>query len=64
MMMGLWFILFVPFSILMMVVGNRRRNAGEDEEVGCGTYHGQEEEEEGDGVHWWVFGGKEEGFGG
>ena len=45
-MMGLWFILLVPFVILMVVVGNRRRNEEEDEEVGSGTYHGEEEEEE------------------
>ena len=46
MMMGLWFILLVPFIILMVVVGNRRRKEEEDEEVGSGTYHGEEEEEE------------------
>ena len=46
MMMGLWFILLVPFVILMVVVGNRRRNEEEDEEVGSGTYHGEDEEEE------------------
>ena len=39
MMMGLWFILLVPFVILMVVVGNWRRNEEEDEEVGSGTYN-------------------------
>ena len=42
MMMGLWFILLVPFVILMMVIGDWRRNEGEDEEVGSGTYHVEE----------------------
>ena len=46
MMMGLWFILLVPFVILMTVIGNQRKNEGEDEEVGSGTYHGEEEVEE------------------
>lgn len=44
--MGIWFILLVPFLILMMVLGNRRRYEGEDEEVGSGTFVGEEEEEE------------------
>ena len=43
MMMGIWFTLLVPFVLLMMVIGNRRRNKEEDEEVGSGTYHGNEE---------------------
>ena len=30
----------------MMVIGNRRRNEGEDEDVGSDTYNGEEEEEE------------------
>ena len=45
MMMGLWFILLVNFVILMMVIGYWRRNEGEAEEVGSGTYHAEEEEE-------------------
>ena len=45
-MMGIRFILLVPFVILMMVIGNRRRNEENDEEVGSGTYRGEEEVEE------------------
>jgi hypothetical protein len=50
-MMGIWFILLVPFFILMMVLGNQRRNEEEDEEVGSGTYRGEEEEEEEEDEH-------------
>ena len=46
MMMGIWFILLVPFVIFMMVIGNQRRNEEEDEEVGSGTYHAEKVEEE------------------
>ena len=42
---GLWFILLVPFVILMVVVENRRRNEEDDEEVRNGTYHGEEEKD-------------------
>ena len=39
--LGIWFILLVPFLILMVVIGNRRRNDGEDEEVGSVRYRGE-----------------------
>lgn len=44
-MMGIWFILLVPFFIMMMVLGNWWSEE-EDEEVGSGTYRGEEGEEE------------------
>ena len=47
-MMGMWFILLVLFLNMMAVLGNRRTNDEEDEEVGSGTYHGDDEVERDD----------------
>ena len=45
-MMGMWFLFLVPFLLMMMVVGSRFGGVNdEDEEIGSGTYHGEEEEE-------------------
>ena len=48
----MWFILLVPLFIMMVLIGNQRRNDEEDEEVGSGTYQGEvgedEEDEEND----------------
>jgi hypothetical protein len=46
--MSMWFILSVPFFIMIVVLG-RRNTDDEEEEIEVGsTYHGEEEEIEGD----------------
>ena len=42
-MMGMW---LVPILLMMVVVGSRFGGGNdEDEEIGSGTYHGEEEDE-------------------
>jgi hypothetical protein len=51
-MMGMWFILLVPFFNVMVELGNQNTSDDEEElEVGSGTYRGEEEEMEGDDDH-------------
>jgi hypothetical protein len=47
-MLDMWFILLVPFLIMMAALGNWNTNDEEELEVGSGTYHGEDEEMEGD----------------
>jgi hypothetical protein len=47
--MSMWYILLVPFLILMVVLGGCRSTNDSDEEIEVdNTYHGDEEEMEGD----------------
>ena len=48
MVMAIWLIILIPFLVLMVVRGKRRASDDEeyDEEVGSGTYLGEEGEEE------------------
>jgi hypothetical protein len=39
--MDMWLIFLVPLLIMMVVFGNR--NTSDEEEVGSGTYHAEEE---------------------
>jgi hypothetical protein len=46
--MSMWYILLVPFFIMMVVLGCQNTNDDEEELEVCSTYHGKEEEIEGD----------------
>jgi len=47
--MSMWYILLVPFFIMMVELGRRRNTSDNEEEIEVdNTYHGEEEEMEGD----------------